>query len=87
MLFGSNFATVILLVIRNFQNVAAKCPFVNELGPTLKEANELAVSRLADFEDTFPARLTGRIYSPGVENPSEIYCDGADENKFCNKVG
>eukprot|EP00547_Thalassionema_nitzschioides_P005596 CAMPEP_0194210300 /NCGR_PEP_ID=MMETSP0156-20130528/8145_1 /TAXON_ID=33649 /ORGANISM="Thalassionema nitzschioides, Strain L26-B" /LENGTH=290 /DNA_ID=CAMNT_0038937625 /DNA_START=82 /DNA_END=954 /DNA_ORIENTATION=- len=66
--------------------VASYCPFVNTLGPALEEANELAVSRLAGFENAYPAKAVGRSYSPGVENPDEVYCDGAEGNKLCNKI-
>lgn len=79
-------AVSLLITLKELNNAAARCLHVNAAGPALEEANKLAVPRLADFETAYPADVVGRTYSPGVKNPDEIFCDGSDENKFCNKV-
>lgn len=83
---ASSLLANVFLLQRFFWNVVADCPYVNKVGPTIQEANELAVPRLAQYEEDFPAEDVGRTYNVGVENPNEVFCDGSEENKFCDKV-
>lgn len=63
----------------------SRCPF-NTAGPALERANALAKTRLEEFEEAFPASEYGRKYTVGEANDGEIYCDGTDDQKYCNKV-
>lgn len=62
-----------------------ECPF-NTAGPALERANALAKTRLEEFEDAFPASEYGRKYTVGEANDGEIYCDGTQDQKYCNKI-
>ena len=64
---------------------SSSCPF-HQTGAKLEEASSQAVKRREAWEAAYPSTTFERKYTPGLKSDGVVFCDGNEDQGFCNST-